>query len=106
MRIDPAISDRHKRSRLLGGEVLITLVGSVGQVAIAPDEVRGWNVARAIGVVPVQKQVSARWVAWCLQAPDARQYLDARLNTTVQKTLNLRDLAALVIPVPSDRAVK
>jgi type I restriction enzyme S subunit len=105
MRIDPAIAARYSRSRLAGGEVLITLVGSVGQVAVAPSHVRGWNVARAVGVVPVRREVPARWVAWCLQAPEARQHLEARLNTTVQKTLNLRDLAALQIPIPPDAAV-
>ncbi len=100
MRIDPEIATRYTRSRLRGGEVLITLVGSTGQVAVAPHALVGWNVARAVGVVPVRGDVSPRWVAWCLQGPEARSYLEARLNTTVQKTLNLRDLASLVIPVP------
>jgi type I restriction enzyme, S subunit len=105
MRIDPDIAGRHARSRLTGGEVLITLVGSVGQVAVAPCELAGWNVARAVGVIPVREEIPARWVAWCLQTPEARAYLDARLNTTVQTTLNLRDLAALQIPVPPDRVM-
>jgi type I restriction enzyme S subunit len=105
MRIDPTVAARYSRSRLAGGEVLITLVGSVGQVAIAPPDVKGWNVARAVGVVPVREETPARWIAWCLQTPEARQYLEARLNTTVQKTLNLRDLAALQIPIPPDAAV-
>jgi type I restriction enzyme S subunit len=100
MRIDPEIATRHTRSRLRGGEVLITLVGSTGQVAVAPHAVVGWNVTRAVGVVPVRGDVSPRWVVWCLQGPEARSYLEARLNTTVQKTLNLRDLASLMIPVP------
>lgn len=101
LRIDPAIASRYERSRLKGGEVLITLVGSTGQVAVAPPELKGWNVARAVGVIPVRRDVSARWVAWCLQAPESARYLNDRLNTTVQKTLNLRDLAALSIPIPS-----
>lgn len=104
MYIAPEIAARYERSRLRGGEVLITLVGSVGNVAVVPAELAGWNVARAVGVVPVREGVSARWVAWCLQSPEAQRYLDARLNTTVQKTLNLRDLATLEIPMPSREA--
>jgi len=100
MRVAPGVAARFKRSTLRGGEVLITLVGSTGQVAVAPPGLSGWNVARAVGVVPVRDRDSARWVAWCLQAPSARAYLDARLNTTVQSTLNLRDLASLSIPMP------
>lgn len=100
LRIEPEISLRHERSQLRGGEVLITLVGSTGQVALASKKLAGWNVARAVGVVPVLPDVPARWVAWCLEAPEARRFLDARLNTTVQKTLNLRDLSAVLIPLP------
>jgi type I restriction enzyme S subunit len=103
MRIDPAIAAKHSRSRLRGGEVVITLVGSVGQVAVVPPGLAGWNVARAVGVVPLRPEVPARWVAWCLRTPDARRYLEARLNTTVQSTLNLRDLASVEIPMPPPR---
>lgn len=106
MQIDPKIAQRYQRSRLKGGEVLITLVGSVGNVAVAPPDLAGWNVARAVGVIPVRRGVSARWVAWCLRTPETAHYLEARLNTTVQKTLNLRDLAALEVPVPSARVIE
>jgi type I restriction enzyme S subunit len=100
MRVAPEVAARFKRSTLRGGEVLITLVGSTGQVAVASPELSGWNVARAVGVVPVRDRDLARWVAWCLQTPSARAFLDSRLNTTVQSTLNLRDLASLSIPMP------
>jgi type I restriction enzyme S subunit len=100
MRIDPSIAAQFVRSTLKGGEVLITLVGTVGLVTIAPNEVAGWNVARAVGVIPVPDPIVAQWVARSLQAPGAKRYLDARLNTTVQKTLNLRDLASTQILLP------
>jgi len=98
--IDPAIAAKYGRSRLVGGEVLITLVGSVGQVAVVPPQLAGWNVARAVGVVPLRPEVPERWVAWCLCSSEAQRYLEVRLNTTVQHTLNLRDLADLKIPMP------
>jgi len=78
MRIDPVVAARHKRSRLMGGEVLITLVGSTGLVAVAPAELAGWNVARAVGVIPVRSELSPQWVAWCLQTTEAQSYLAAR----------------------------
>jgi type I restriction enzyme S subunit len=106
LRIDPEIAAKHKRSRLAGGEVLITLVGSVGQVAVVPAALDGWNVARAVGVIPVRRDVSSQWVAWCLRTPEAIRYLDARLNTTVQRTMNLRDLASLRIPLPPIGAIR
>lgn len=100
MRIDPQIAERYGRSRLRGGEVLVTLVGSVGNVAVVPPELVGGNIARAVGVIPVKRGVSAHWVAWCLKASEAQRHFEVHVNTTVQKTLNLRDLASLEIPLP------
>jgi type I restriction enzyme S subunit len=100
MRIDPAIAARYDRSRLTGSEVLITLVGTVGLVAVASDELVGCNVARAVGVVPVSDPLTAQWVARSLRSAAVRRFFDDRLNTTVQKTLNLRDLASLRVPLP------
>lgn len=102
LRIDPTIAARFHRTRLVGGEVLMTLVGSVGRVAIAPTSVEGWNVARAVGVIPVRGAELTNWVATYLRAPSVQMRLSASFNTTVQTTLNLRDLAALEVVVPPE----
>lgn len=101
LRVSPEVVAKHKRTELQGGELLLTLVGTVGETAIVPEDLRGWNTARAVGVIPVLRDPGASWVRYSLQAGPARKYIDARLNTTVQATLNLGDLAELPIPMPS-----
>ena len=51
MKVAPAIAAKYERTRLKGGEVLLTVVGTVGQVAVAPSSVAGYNVARAVAVI-------------------------------------------------------
>src|SRR5438552_3332277 len=68
LKVDPAIEAKFKRSRLAGGEVLLTLVGTLGEVAIAPEKLRGWNVARAVGVIPVRPDPGSSWVSICLRS--------------------------------------
>lgn len=102
MRIDPAIEARYSRTRLKGGEVLITLVGSVGQVAVAPKFLNGFNVARAVAVIHPVDEIEPEWLAWCLRAPLSQYLLGSRANTTVQTTINLKDLRALPIPLPPE----
>jgi len=102
LRVDPEISDRHGRTVLEGGELLVTIVGTVGESAVVPKELAGWNVARAIAVVrPLG--VSAQWIRLCLETSGVKQALGGVLNTTVQSTLNLADLKRLLIPVPPVR---
>ena len=100
MYISPEIEAKYGRTRLKGGEVLITIVGSVGQVAVVPSRFAGFNVARAIAVIHPLKQISPDWIALCLRSPLSQHLLGSRANTTVQTTINLKDLRALPIPMP------
>jgi type I restriction enzyme S subunit len=100
LRISREIEAPYGRSRLRGGELLLTVVGTVGETVVAPDALAGWNTARGVAVIPVRKDVGAAWVRLALQGPEARSAIHSRLNTTVQPTLNLDDVARLPIPMP------
>ena len=100
MKIAPEIEAKYSRTRLSGGEVLLTIVGSVGQVAIAPMAVAGFNVARAVAVIHPHQDIGPEWISLCLRSPLSQHLLNSRANTTVQTTINLKDLRALPIPIP------
>ena len=102
MKVTPEIAAKYERTRLKGGEVLLTVVGTVGQVAVAPSAVAGYNVARAVAVIHPLPYVSAEWIALCLRSPFSQNLLGSRANTTVQTTINLKDLRALPIPLPPE----
>jgi len=102
MRISPEIETKYGRTRLAGGEVLLTLVGSVGQVAVVPKELAGFNVARAVAVIHPLPNISPEWIAICLRSSLSQHLLFSRANTTVQTTINLKDVRALPIPIPSE----
>ncbi|MYS12437.1 hypothetical protein GTW73_00500 [Streptomyces sp. SID4982] len=101
LRVSPDVEVKYSRTRLQGGEVLLTLVGTTGQVAIASDRLAGWNVARAIGVLRPISDISPRWLQYFIESEDAQQYIREHLNTTVQATLNLKDVRVLPVPLPS-----
>ena len=103
LRVAPEVEAAYSRTRLAGGELLLTLVGTVGETAVVPDSLVGWNTARAVAVIPVRKEIGAYWVQMALRAPGVREIIDSRLNTTVQATLNLGDVAQLPIVLPSLR---
>lgn len=102
LRVSREIEAKYARTRLKGGEVLLTIVGSVGQVAIAPRSIAGFNVARAVAVINPLPAFPAAWIALCLRSPLSQHLLGSRANTTVQTTINLKDLRALPIPFPPD----
>lgn len=100
MRVAPEIEAKYRRSRIRSGDVLISLVGSMGQVAIAGQEVDGWNIARAVGLIPAIDRHHAEWLRFSLQSQEAQDFINDHANTTVQATFNLKDLARVPIPYP------
>jgi type I restriction enzyme S subunit len=102
MYIAPEIEAKYDRTRLKGGEVLLTVVGSVGRVAVVSPRLSGFNVARAVAVLHPLPHVQAEWIALCLRSPLSQHLLGSRANTTVQTTINLKDLRALPVPLPPD----
>ena len=102
MRIAPSIETKYTRTRIQTGDVLITIVGSVGQVAIVSDELSGWNIARAVAMIRPNDPNLSRWISLVLRSPDAQYQLGTTANTTVQTTINLKDLRLLRIPLPEE----
>jgi type I restriction enzyme S subunit len=106
LKVSSKIEAKHSKTRLKGGEVLLTLVGSTGQTAIVPERQKGWNVARAVAVIDVKPEIGAKWINLWLRSSEAHHYLDSRANTTVQKTLNLKDVKSIPVSIPPENERK
>ena len=99
-RIAPAIAAQFSRTFLRGGEVLMSLVGTIGRTAVAPGSLAGANVARAIGVIPVSGLVEPRWVEHWFRSPRQRSIMDSKSHEVARKTLNLEDVRAANVALP------
>jgi restriction endonuclease S subunit len=101
-RISSEVDFEYRRTRFDGNELLITLVGNPGDCALVSKSMKGWNAARAVAVVKLQDPELRPWLRYVLLSKPAKHLMDARLNTTVQKTLNLKDIRELRLPFPPD----
>jgi type I restriction enzyme S subunit len=93
------VDDLHERSRLKGGEVLISLVGTIGRVAIAPEILAGANIARALAKITPVQGIPAAWIANALSMPWIQEVLLSRTREVARKTLNLSSLERTAIPL-------
>ena len=98
-------NEEHKRTQLIGDELLITLVGNPGECVVVNPLMTGWNPARAIAVIRLQDPSLRIYLKTVLESNASKHLIDAVLNTTVQKTLNLKDIRKLPIPMPPSNAV-
>src|SRR5690606_8264346 len=94
------IARQYRRTELRGGEIVVSLVGNPGQVAIVPPSLKGANVARQVGLVRLRPEMDARFVKHYLGSPAGQQALGAHSMGSVQQVINLRDLKTVLVPVP------
>jgi len=100
-RILPSLSDEYRRTILRGGEVLVNVRGTLGGVAVAPPEMKGWNVSREVAVVPVDTdRIDPSYLAYFIATKQSQNWL-----TDVQKGLayvgiNIADLRTLPVSFP------
>ncbi len=99
-RISKQKHHEYRRTALEGGELLMTLVGNVGQCAVVPPRMAGWNAARAVAVMRLADASETHFVQQCLLSHPLQHLMDVWCNTTVQATLNLKEIRQLPLPWP------
>jgi type I restriction enzyme S subunit len=99
-RIPREVDADYARSRVGGGELLVTVVGAgIGRVAIVPDSCAGFNIARAIAKVPI-RDFSREYVFHWLNSGTALAWLRGDSREVARPTLNLEQLKTLPVPLP------
>lgn len=97
--IPPSIHAQYKRSVLRGGEVLVSVVGTIGRAAIASPDLAGINIARAVAKIPV-REFEAKFVLLWFSTSRAENWMVGDAREVARKTLNLEQLRTLPIPLP------
>ena len=98
--ITPEVSQQYRRTQLRGGEIVVSLVGNPGQVAIVPESLKEGNIARQVALVRLREDVNTHFVKYFLSSPIGQDALRAHSLGSVQQVINLRDLKTVEIPLP------
>ncbi|MCA6469361.1 MAG: restriction endonuclease subunit S [Chitinophagaceae bacterium] len=100
LKVSSDVESKYNRTRLEGGELLITVVGTVGECAIVPKELKGWNVARAVSVARIKEGINKQFIRYAFKTDDLIFQMYGNTNDTVQPTLNLSSLKDLKFSLP------
>ena len=94
----PENDQKYRKTRLNGGEIIISVVGTIGKTAIVPMDFKGCNLVRATALIDIKDPILSRWVKYYIDSPKGQSYINGNLNTTVQPTLNIKSLVEMPIP--------
>jgi type I restriction enzyme S subunit len=95
------VSAQYSRTLLRGGELLVSLVGNPGEVAIVPAFLAGANIARQIGLIRIDaSKADPNYVQFFFRSKTGRDLLLAHSKGSVQQVINLKDLKSVSLPLP------
>jgi type I restriction enzyme, S subunit len=98
--VSNAVDREYQRSRVQGGDVLISVVGTIGRVAIVPAGFEG-NIARAIARLVCGPRIEPEWMRYWLECSIVQWWLVRSSREVARKTLNLSELATIRVAVPT-----
>jgi restriction endonuclease S subunit len=94
--ISPALHQEFRRSQLRGGEVLLSIQGTIGRTAICPPHLAGANVSRTIAVIDPDSRCLADYLRYWLLSQDGK----FPVGGSTRASLNIGALRRLRVPVP------
>ncbi|MGD9792639.1 MAG: restriction endonuclease subunit S [Acidimicrobiia bacterium] len=97
-RISHQLDEEFSRSRLQGGEVLLSIQGTVGRAAICPLEAAGANVSRTVAVIDPDRRFVKRYLLFYFWHLSCEGSYEA--GGTTRASLNISTIREMVVPMP------
>lgn len=98
-RIAKEVADEYRRTYLNGGEVLVTIRGTLGGVASVPAECAGYNISREVAMLALVEPATSAAVAYFIGAGPLQEWLGRRTRGIAYTGINIQSLRTLPIPV-------
>ena len=100
LRTSAVIAEQYRRSTLRGGDVLVSIRGTTGRVAIVPEGMGGANITQDTARVTVDPRFDRDYIALALRSSPSQSYIREWTRGAAVKGINLRDLRQLSLPLP------
>ena len=95
-----SITSKYKRTILRGGELVISIRGTVGRIATVPPILKSGNITRELALIPLRADVIREFVLELIRTEPIFRRLAEDVKGIAQKGINLRDLRELNVIQP------
>ena len=99
-RISPEIASNYSRTFLKGGEILVTVRGTLGGVAVVPQKMKGFNISREVAVIPLINILDAHFFCYAIASKRSQNWLLGMKKGVAYIGINIKDLKNLPLPIP------
>ena len=100
-RISPELDYEFRRTKLREGDLIYSVVGTIGKMYEIPSEYADANISRAFCVIGIADSVTRAFVKQYLQGNGSLEWKSLEAAGNAQKVMNMATLRNLPIPLPS-----
>ena len=94
----------NKRSKVDKWDLLLTMIGTVGEVCIVKDESPNFAI-KNVGLLKTNNELKSKWLYYYLRSSKGKQALNERQKGTTQAYLALGEIRNLPIPKYKDSSL-
>jgi type I restriction enzyme, S subunit len=97
--ISPEIASKYSRTMLKGGELLVTVRGTLGGAVVAPSSCKGFNISREVAMVALVFEAVGPAMAISIASPMLQTWMLRRTKGITYRGINIETLKRLPIPL-------
>ena len=89
-----------KKIHIQSGDVLLTIVGTIGRTAVVPNDCEKFMLQRSVCVMKPKECVNPEFLALILNSPSLFEWIMDHASGTAQKGIYLKTVKQIPIPLP------
>ena len=94
--------EKLKRSQLKNGDILFSIAGAIGRVAIVTEEMLPANTNQALAIIRItNEEVYLPYIKLILTSPIVKDQFEKKKQGVAQLNLSLKDINEISIPLPN-----
>jgi type I restriction enzyme S subunit len=98
--ISTDLSQQYRRTVVEAGDLVLSVVGTIGESLVIDEKLRGVNLSRAVARLQLGTEMSPHFCRWIFLGEPFRRYADLICVGTAQRVLNMTDLRAFRVAAP------
>jgi len=97
---ESAFASENARTRIAPGDVLLTIVGTIGRSAVVPEGSKPFSLQRSVAVLTPSANLLPKFLCFQLESPAIQKHFEANARGTAQKGVYLKTLGQTPIVLP------
>lgn len=94
------IAHQYRRAGIVTGDILLTIRGTVGRLAIVPEQLDGGNITQDTVRIAVLDYLDRDFLFWYLHSPSVQEYFSVNQKGVAVRGINVGDVRPIEVPFP------